>query len=168
MKTERRRKPTRLTGYDYRTPSLYHVVTCTHQSICRFGAVHDGSMAANAIGNTILEIWKAIPRTFPTVSLDASMVMPNHHHGIVWIEPKPDGTPGPSLGDIMKWFKTVTTVRYSDGVHNLGWPPYDRRLWHRNYYDHIVRDDRDLDRIRVYIENNPSNWNTDDFYAEPE
>lgn len=94
--------------------------------------------------------------------------MPNHHHGIVWIEPKPDDTPGPSLGDIMQWFKTVTTVRYSDGVHSLGWPPYDRRLWHRNYYDHIIRDDRDLNRIRKYIENNPSNWNTDDFYMEPE
>lgn len=68
----------------------------------------------------------------------------------------------------MKWFKTVTTVRYSHAVRALGWPPYDRRLWHRNFYDHVVRDDRDLDRIRGYIESNPANWNTDRFHAEPE
>lgn len=168
MDSERRRKPTRLHGYDYRTPSLYHVVNCTRHGICRFGAVQRGVMQANAIGDMIQEIWDAIPGTFPNVALDASVVMPNHHHGILWIEPQPDGALGPSLGEIMKWFKTVTTVRYSHGVHDLGWAPYDRRLWHRNYYDHIVRDDRDLDRIRAYIDNNPATWSSDDFYAEPE
>lgn len=168
MRSDRRWKSTRLRGYDYRTPSLYHVVTCTHQSICRFGTVHDGDMHPNAIGDMVQEIWDAIPDAFPPVSLDASIIMPNHHHGIVFVEPQPDGTTGPSLGDIMKWFKTVTTVRYSHGVHGLGWPPYDRRLWHRNYYDHIVRNDRDLDRIRIYIDANPANWHSDDFYAEPD
>lgn len=167
MHTDRRRKTTRLRGYDYRTPTLYHVVNCTHQSICRFGTVHDSSMTAN-VGDMIQEIWEAIPGTFPSVSLGVSVVMPNHHHGIIWIKPQPDGTLGPALGDIMKWFKTVTTVRYSHGVHDLGWSPYDRRLWHRNYYDHIVRDEWDLNRIRIYIENNPANWQTDDLYAEPE
>jgi REP element-mobilizing transposase RayT len=88
--------------------------------------------------------------------------MPNHHHGILFIEPQPDD----ALGEVMQWFKTVTTVRYSHGVRNHGWPPYDRRLWHRNYYDHIVRNDRDLERIRLYIEHNPANWSTDDYYAE--
>ena len=165
---ERWRKRTRLHGYDYRTPALYHIVTCAQGNICRFGTVRDSLMHSNAIGDMIRDVWDAIPETFPTVSLDASIVMPNHHHGILWIEPQPDSTLGPSLGDVMKWFKTVTTVRYSHGVHNLGWPPYNRRLWHRNYYDHIVRDDRDLYRIRRYIENNPANWNTDDFYAEPD
>jgi putative transposase len=167
VNTERRRKPTRLGWFDYRTPSLYHVVTCTEHNICRFGAVRDSSMHANSIGNMIEEIWEAIPENFPTVSLDASVVMPNHLHGIIFIGLPSADTTGPSLGDIMKWFKTVTTVRYSHGVRALGWPSYDRRLWHRNYYDHIVRNDRDLDRIRSYIESNPANWNTDRFHAQP-
>jgi len=109
-------------------------------------------MQTNAVGDMIQEIWEEIPQTFPGVSLDASVIMPNHLHGIIWLQPQPNEAPGPSLGDIMQWFKTVTTVRYSHGVHNSGWPPYNRRLWHRNYYDHIVRDDRDLDRIRLYRE----------------
>lgn len=165
---ERWRKPTRLRGYDYRTPALYHVVITTQGNICRFGEVRDGVMAPNDIGAMITEIWEAIPLTFPQVSLDASVIMPNHLHGIVFIEPGPDDMPGVSLGDIMKWFKAITTTRYSRGVHDLGWPPYDRRLWHRNYYDHIVRDDRDLERIRAYIEANPARWSTDRFHPVPE
>lgn len=168
MDSERRRKPTRLRGYDYRTPALYHVVSTTQGNICRFGEVRNGLMRANPIGQMIAEIWQAIPEQFPTVSLDASIVMPNHLHGVLFIEPQPEDAPGPSLGDVMKWFKTVTTVRYSRGVKEAGWPPYDGRLWHRNYYDHIVRDDRDLDRIRDYIEANPANWNEDRFYPQQE
>jgi REP element-mobilizing transposase RayT len=164
---EVRRKPTRLRNYDYRTPALYHVVNCTHQNVCRFGVVRESAMHCNVIGDMIEEIWESIPAAFSTVSLDTSILMPNHHHGIIFIEPQTGDLLGPSLGDIMKWFKTVTTVRYSRGVGELGWPRYDRHLWHRNYYDHIIRDDRDLDRIRDYIDSNPSSWNTDRFYAEP-
>lgn len=163
-RTERRRKPTRLPGYDYRTPALYHVVNSTRHGICRFGTVECGIMRTNPAGDMIEEIWNAIPEQFPGVSLDAAVVMPNHHHGVVFIEPKPDGSLGVSLGDIMKWFKTVTSVRYSHGVHEPGSPPYDRRFWHRNYYDHIIRNDRDLDRIRTYIENNPATWGDDSLH----
>lgn len=164
MDSERWRKATRLRGYDYRTPALYHVVTTTQGGVCRFGEVRNGVMDRNVAGEMVAEIWNAIPETFPSVSLDAFVVMPNHVHGIVFLEPHSNGdTLEVSLGDVMKWFKAVTTTRYSRGVHDLSWPPYDRRLWHRNYYDHIVRDDRDLDRIRAYIEANPANWNTDRF-----
>ena len=167
MDPQRRRKTTRLRGYDYRTPSLYHVVNCTRYGVHRFGCIEQNAMQVNDIGEMILDVWDAIPGKFPTVSLDASVIMPNHHHGIIWLEPQPNDTLGPSLGDIMKWFKTVTTIRYSHGVRDLGWEPYSRRFWHRNYYDHIVRDDRDLDRIRGYIEHNPATWETDDFYLMP-
>jgi putative transposase len=166
--SERRRRATRLRGYDYRTPGLYHVVTGTKDRICRFGEIRDHVMHPNDIGLMIDEIWNAIPERFPTVSLDASVVMPNHFHGMVFIEPQPGDVPGVSLGDIMKWFKTVITVRYSRGVHEQGWPPYERKVWHRNYYEHIVRDDRDLERIRGYIEGNPANWDSDRHYPMPE
>lgn len=93
--------------------------------------------------------------------------MLNHIHGIIVIEPHEGAVPDVALGDIMKWFKGVTGHRYSRGVHERGWPPYDRHLWHRNYYDHIVRDEPDLERIRIYIANNPANWNTDRHYRLP-
>jgi putative transposase len=120
MDPERRRKPTRLRGYDYRTPALYHVVANTQGNICQFGTVQNGLMQSNAIGQMIQEIWDAIPESFPGASLETSIVMPNHHHGIVFIEPGDDNAPRPSLGGIMKWFKTVTTVRYSRGVREAG------------------------------------------------
>lgn len=145
---QRRRKNPRLREYDYRTPGLYHVVTGTRHNICHFGAIRDSTMIPNEIGLMIDEIWNAIPEKFPTVSLDASIVMPNHFHGIIFLESQPNDVLGVSLGRVMQWFKTVTTVRYSRGVRELGWPPYDKKFWHRNYYEHIVRDERDLDRIR--------------------
>lgn len=162
------RKATRLRTFDYRTPALYHVVTTTAGTICRFGAVREGVMICNDIGEMIDEIWNAIPEQFPGVSIDASVVMPNHIHGIIFIEPNVDDALSVALGDIMKWFKGVTGNRYSRGVHGRGWPPYDRHFWHRNYYDHIVRDEPDLERVRTYIVNNPANWNTDRHYRLPE
>lgn len=168
MVLQRRRKNPRLPGYDYRTPGLYHVVTGTKGNICRFGAVYENIMIPNDIGQMVDEIWNSIPDKFPAVSLDASVVMPNHFHGIVFIEPQPDDALGISLGKIMQWFKTITTVRYSQGVRERGWHPYDKRFWHRNYYEHIVRDERDLERIRDYIAGNSANWDSDRHFPIPE
>lgn len=167
MDPERRRRSTRLRGYDYRTPALYHVVTTTHNNVCYFGKISESAVVPNVAGEMIEEIWLAVPDQFPTVSMDTWIVMPNHLHGIIFIEPQPDDVLSVSLGDIMKWFKAITTTRYSRGVHDHGWPPYDGKLWHRNDYDHIIRDDRDLERIRSYIESNPSKWDEDRFYPMP-
>ena len=78
--------------------------------------------------------------------------------------PVPDDhtTPAaPTLGDIMDWFKTMTTNEYIRGVKTLGWPPFDRRVWQRNYYEHIIRSEAELDRVRAYIANNPLKWALD-------
>jgi REP element-mobilizing transposase RayT len=66
-----------------------------------------------------------------------------------------------SLGDVVHRFKSLTTKRYAYGVRQLQWPPFAGRLWQRNYYEHIVRNDADLDRIRQYIEDNPARWAED-------
>jgi REP element-mobilizing transposase RayT len=71
------------------------------------------------------------------------------------------GEPQPSLSQIVQWFKSMTTNDYIRGVKEDGWPPFRKRLWQRAYYDHIVRDERDLDRIRDYIDGNPSRWAED-------
>lgn len=70
-------------------------------------------------------------------------------------------TGGLSLADVVHRFKSMTTKRYADGVRRQGWPAFRGRLWHRNYYEHIVRDGAALDRIRRYIADNPARWSTD-------
>jgi len=67
-----------------------------------------------------------------------------------------------SLGDVVHRFKTMTTKRYADGVKHSGWPPFRGRLWQRNYYEHIIRSEADLNRIRRYVEENPLAWGTDE------
>jgi putative transposase len=66
-----------------------------------------------------------------------------------------------SLPDVVHRFKTITTKRYVDGVKQNGWPRFPGRLWQRNYYEHIIRDEDDLKRIRKYIEQNPEKWESD-------
>ena len=58
-------------------------------------------------------------------------------------------------------YKSLTTLEYSKGVENYGWPPFDKRLWQRNYYERIIRDNRELDGAREYIANNPTQWELD-------
>ncbi len=66
-----------------------------------------------------------------------------------------------SLPDVVHRFKTLTTKRYADGVKQLGWPPFPGRLWQRNYYEHIIRNEESLNRLRQYIANNPAQWQSD-------
>ena len=68
----------------------------------------------------------------------------------------------PTVGDVVGAFKSITTVLYTRGVKQSGWPPFVGRLWQRNDYEHIIRDERELERIREYILNNPANWATDE------
>jgi putative transposase len=65
------------------------------------------------------------------------------------------------LGDIVGWFKTMTTNEYIRGVKQHGWPPFRGKVWQRNYYEHVIRNPRALERIRAYIQNNPAQWALD-------
>ena len=66
-----------------------------------------------------------------------------------------------SLSDVVHRYKTLTTKRYADGVKNNGWQPFNGRLWQRNYYEHIIRNDDEYNRIAEYISNNPKTWKED-------
>ncbi len=70
----------------------------------------------------------------------------------------------PTLGDVMDWFKTMTTNAYIKGVKNANWPPFPGRVWQRNYYERVIRDNAELHGIREYINFNPANWTKDDEY----
>ncbi len=74
------------------------------------------------------------------------------------------GSPLPnpvSLSRIIQWFKTMTTNQYIRIVKQNDWPPFNKRLWQRNYYERIIRDKNEMNRIRKYIIQNPLNWNSD-------
>lgn len=98
------------------------------------------------------------------MTLDAHVVMPNHVHGIVILHSSGEGemlTNGPSLVDVVHWLKTRTTVAYGDGVRANDWPQYNGRLWQSGFMDHIIRSEKALERLRQYMENNPSQWKQD-------
>ncbi|HHV53411.1 MAG TPA: hypothetical protein GXX52_08035 [Synergistaceae bacterium] len=67
----------------------------------------------------------------------------------------------PTVGDIVGAFKSITTIQYIRNVHNHGWPPFAVKLWQRNYYEHVIRNEESLDRIRQYIAENPVRWHFD-------
>ncbi len=75
-------------------------------------------------------------------------------------------TGSPTIGDMMDAFKSITTVEYIRGVKNLGWPRFDGKLWQRNYYEHIIRNDNAYLNISKYIINNPGKWGEDKFHND--
>ncbi len=171
------RRSIRLRGYDYAHPGEYFVTICVQQHECLFGEVVGDEMVPNEAGDMVASWWAELPRKFPSCEADAFVVMPNHVHGIVVIREAPVrsdahlqgahmGAPlqvgeRVTLGRIVQWFKTMTTNAYIRGVADRGWKPLVERLWQRNYYEHIVRDETELERICDYIENNPRTWKED-------
>ena len=177
----RHRRSIRLKGFDYSRAGAYFVTICAQGRICLFGEVVSGVMRANDAGRMVEAVWDDVPVFYAGVDIDAFAVMPNHIHGvIVLVGAAPRGRPGIgadgrpdsgqaqgpaptglSLGEVVRRFKTMTTKRYADGVENLGWPAFAGRLWQRNYYEHVIRDDESFNRIRRYIVDNPARWVVD-------
>jgi putative transposase len=185
------RRSIRLRGYDYTQAGAYFVTICAQNRECLFGEIVNSRMMLSDAGRMVQTEWEQLRERFPAVELDAHVVMPNHFHAIVIITDSNDtvsvgagtspapvgattrvapttsvaptdaGTQRPTLGDIVGAFKSLTTNAYIRGVRELGWPPFDKRLWQRNYYEHIVRNERGLNAIRRYIHDNPARWSAD-------
>ncbi len=173
---DRNRRSIRLWGYDYSQAGAYFVTICTQKRACLFGDIIDGNMVLNDAGRMVDIVWNEIPKYYAGIDIDAFQIMPNHIHGIIVIvvgagpcacpdTGQPQGvaptTAGLSLPDVVHRFKTLTTKRYADGVKQHNWPRFPGKLWQRNYYEHIVRNENELNRIRQYIINNPVKWELD-------
>lgn len=158
MPSPPRRPSLRLPTYDYTQPGGYFVTICTQHRICRFGNVSDGQMHLDEAGQMVEAVWHELPMRFPHISLDASIVMPNHLHGIILIQEEQRGQ---SLGRIVGAFKSLTTNRYIVGVREQHWHLFPGKLWQDNYFEHIIRDEEALDGIREYIVGNPATWERD-------
>jgi putative transposase len=165
----------RLQGYDYSTAGAYFVTMCAYRHKYLFGENADGKVVLNDAGKMISDIWQKIPDYYPGNDIDTFIVMPNHIHGIIYVGAGLRACPGTGqsqgiaptglpLPVIIKRFKTMTTKRYIDGMKNYAWASSGGKLWQRNYYDHIIRSDSELMRVREYIENNPAGWEIDDEY----
>ena len=165
-----RRQSIRLKGYDYSQPGAYFVTICTQNRLCHFGEIAGGEVRLNAMGEMIERQWNRVGAKFLAVQLDEHIVMPNHLHAIVlMVGADPCVCPdelgahsGAPLHRVVQWLKTMTTNQYIHGVRELGWPPFHGRLWQRNYYERVIRDERELGQVREYILNNPVNWDTDE------
>jgi putative transposase len=165
------RRSIRLKGYDYSKIGAYFITICTQNRECLFGEIIAGEMRLNAAGDSAMQCWQAIPDHFPHAESDEWVIMPNHVHGIVLIVDVPVGAknfsplqqpnfsplqPGTSktIGSIVRGFKIGVTkwMRNNTPIHDV---------WQRNYWEHVVRNESELDRIREYIRNNPVRWELD-------
>ena len=165
------RRSIRIKGFDYTDPGAYFITIVTYQRDRIFGNIVDSKMQLNALGVIADECWRAIPEHFPNVELGAHVVMPNHVHGIIVI--RADGNASArrgtiyraptkqfgkpvvgSIPTIIRSFKSAVTRRAGRELNATG-------IWQRNYYEHIIRNHEDWDRIHWYIESNPSRWADD-------
>jgi len=175
------RRSIRLQGYDYSQAGAYYVTIVTYQRDCLFGEIENEIMILNDFGKIADECWRAIPEHFPTVELGAHVIMPNHVHGVVVIcdddsvsngvlaqhvgatqcvaptstITRPAGPKPKSLGAIIGSYKSAVSYRINKEHNATG-------IWQRNYYEHIIRNEREMDNIWRYIEANPAQWDDDD------
>jgi REP element-mobilizing transposase RayT len=156
------RRSIRLPGYDYTHEGIYFVTICTQNRECLFGDIIDGKIKLNDTGHVVTETWKWLAIQYDYVELDEWVVMPNHIHAIIVITDRRGGSrTAPTakrkpIGRLIGAFKTVSTKRINQMYGSPG-----AKLWQRNYYEHIIRNDNELHHIRQYIIDNPLRWELD-------
>ena len=162
------RRSIRLPGYDYSQAGAYYVTIVSYQRDCLFGEILNKEMISNEFGKIADECWHAISGHFTFVELGANVIMPNHVHGIIVIRDDGRGTiyRAPtvekfgkpiegSLPTIVRTYKAAVTRRIGRELNATG-------IWQRNYFEHIIRDEKDLQNKTDYINANPSLWDEDD------
>jgi putative transposase len=169
------RRSIRLCGYDYTKVGTYFITACIYQRQCLLGDVVNGNMVLNEYGDIVQACWDDIHAHFPNAKLDAFVVMPNHVHGIIVLQHAVNATrihtkspittvtartfgkivPG-SLPATIRSFKSATTKRINEIRGTSGLP-----VWQRNYYEHIIHNEEELNRAREYISMNPLRWHLD-------
>jgi len=179
----------RLKGYDYSRAGLYFITICIQNRLHLLGHIENREMILNDAGRMVKNEWVKLPERFQNIVLHEYIVMPNHFHAILeivgatlvvaqnnmvaqnetndYFMGQPQGQPqgfaptGKTVGDMVGAFESITTVEYIRGVKNNNWQKFDKKLWQRNYWEHIIRNEQSYLKISEYIVNNPANWNND-------
>ena len=160
-----RRRSIRLKGYDYSSGGMYFVTICTQERERLFGEIVGAALRGRPDGaSEMIKKWlKETEHKFAGIEIVKYIIMPNHIHFMVSLQ---GGHAGPPLHEIVEWFKTMTTNEYIRGVKSGLYPPFNKRIWQRDYYEQIIRDESDYQRIWQYIDDNPSCWIEDDYYTK--
>ena len=157
------RQSVRMPGYDYGRVGSYFVTICAFERRCQFGSIRDGTMVANPIGEVIQEEWARSAAIRTEIALDAFVLMPNHLHGVIRIRSR--AAPGSrgrgsrrarTVSSFVAGFKAAVTSR-TNRARWLGNEP----VWQRGFFEHVIRDERELALIRRYIRANPVMWQRD-------
>ncbi|MFA6130936.1 MAG: transposase [Patescibacteria group bacterium] len=180
MFIEFNRRSIRLHKYDYSNPGYYFITINTKYSDPIFGTIHNSKIILNENGWVVRNTWDQLPNHYRHIRLDAFIIMPDHFHGIIqilesvraglrpahineksqiaserdafyWAGHRPARTQYP-LSEIIRAFKSYSARRINILQNTSG-----KKIWHRNYYEHIIRDEQELFSIREYIKNNPKN-----------
>ena len=177
---KRQRRSIRLQGYDYTRQGAYFVTICTRNRVCLLGDIVEGRIRLSEAGRLAQAVWEDLPHHYPHVQIDVWVIMPNHMHGIIILteaqateddmqsgadprtavgagfKPAPTAATRHGLSEIVRAFKTFSARRIN-ALHNTVGTPF----WQRNYYEHVIRNESALDRIRQYIVDNPARWRED-------
>jgi putative transposase len=166
---KRERKSIRLMDYDYAGAGYYFVTVCVAGMACVFGDVIAGEMVLNKAGKIVRDEWMRSQEIRDEIRIDDFIIMPNHMHMIIEIVGANGRSPlrndirkkcmqSKSISSLMAGFKSICTKKINQFRCTPGKP-----VWQRNYYEHIIRTEKDLFRIRKYIRENPANWQYDDY-----
>ncbi len=171
------RNSIRIPRYDYSQAGYYYITICTEKHEDLFGVIENSQIILSDLGIIVKECWEDIPNHFPNISLDQWIIMPNHLHGILVISSKDALTPvgvqdleplqsgdcsyhrfqhisKQSIGAIVQSFKgTVTREWHKENP--------DQNIWQRNYWERVVRNEKELLAFREYIQNNVLSWELD-------
>ena len=164
---DKHRRSIRLKNYNYSQAGAYFVTIVARDRRCAFGEIVDGAMRLNHHGSVVTQCWECLPEHFQNVQTDAFVGMPNHVHGIVAVgarhavplhsECERFAKPvSASLPTIIRSFKSACSKQ----INELG-SEHPGPVWQRNYFEHVIRNEDSLSRIRQYILDNPMRWEFD-------
>jgi len=185
FKNKFRVESARLKNWDYSSPGLYFITICTKNRKLLFGnikgeyfgkLIKDAKMELSNIGKIAEKYWQEIPKHFNNAELDEYIIMPNHVHGIIQIIN--NDYPGrdvalqrlyrgnhPNMSKISPLPKSLSTIirSYKSIVTKIINEKYklNNIIWQSRFYDHIIRNEKELYRIRKYINNNSYRWEFD-------
>ena len=150
MKDFPKRKNLRLKDFDYSSKGCYFVTICTHNRQKLFGEIVGATLCGRPV--QMIEKWLLeVEHKFTDVKICEYVIMPDHIHFIL---SKTGDHAGSPLRDIIGWFKTMTTNEYIRKVREKEYPPFNNKIWQRDYYEHIIRDESDFLEKAKYIQNN--------------